>query len=34
MADEIATAALFPVSDHASAITGPILNVDGGMAFY
>jgi 3-oxoacyl-[acyl-carrier protein] reductase len=33
-ADEIAAAALFLVSDAASAITGQILNVDGGMAFY
>jgi meso-butanediol dehydrogenase/(S,S)-butanediol dehydrogenase/diacetyl reductase len=33
-ADEIAAAALFLVSDHASAITGQTLNVDGGMAFY
>lgn len=33
-ADEIAAAALFLVSDQASAITGQILNVDGGMAFY
>jgi NAD(P)-dependent dehydrogenase (short-subunit alcohol dehydrogenase family) len=33
-ADEIASAALFLVSDHASAITGQTLNVDGGMAFY
>ena len=32
--DEIAAAALFLVSDHASVITGQILNVDGGMAFY
>jgi NAD(P)-dependent dehydrogenase (short-subunit alcohol dehydrogenase family) len=32
--DEIAAAALFLVSDHASAITGQTLNVDGGMAFY
>ena len=32
--DEIAAAALFLVSDAASAITGQILNVDGGMAFY
>ncbi|MFZ3217432.1 MAG: SDR family oxidoreductase [Candidatus Acidiferrales bacterium] len=33
-ADEIAAAALFLVSEHASAITGQTLNVDGGMAFY
>jgi NAD(P)-dependent dehydrogenase (short-subunit alcohol dehydrogenase family) len=33
-ADEIAAAALFLVSDQSSAITGQILNVDGGMAFY
>jgi len=33
-ADEIAAAALFLVSDAASAITGQSLNVDGGMAFY
>jgi NAD(P)-dependent dehydrogenase (short-subunit alcohol dehydrogenase family) len=33
-ADEIATAALFLVSDQASAITGQALNVDGGAAFY
>jgi NAD(P)-dependent dehydrogenase (short-subunit alcohol dehydrogenase family) len=32
--EEIAAAALFLVSDQASAITGQILNVDGGMAFY
>jgi NAD(P)-dependent dehydrogenase (short-subunit alcohol dehydrogenase family) len=32
--DEIAAAALFVVSDQASAITGQTLNVDGGMAFY
>jgi NAD(P)-dependent dehydrogenase (short-subunit alcohol dehydrogenase family) len=32
--NEIAAAALFLVSDAASAITGQILNVDGGMAFY
>jgi len=32
--DEIASAALFLVSDQASAITGQTLNVDGGMAFY
>jgi 3-oxoacyl-[acyl-carrier protein] reductase len=31
---EIAAAALFLVSDQASAITGQTLNVDGGMAFY
>jgi NAD(P)-dependent dehydrogenase (short-subunit alcohol dehydrogenase family) len=33
-AEEIAAAALFLVSDEASAITGQTLNVDGGMAFY
>jgi NAD(P)-dependent dehydrogenase (short-subunit alcohol dehydrogenase family) len=33
-ANEIAAAALFLVSDQASAITGQSLNVDGGMAFY
>jgi NAD(P)-dependent dehydrogenase (short-subunit alcohol dehydrogenase family) len=33
-ADEIASAAVFLVSDQASAITGQTLNVDGGMAFY
>lgn len=33
-ADEIAAAALFLVSDQASAITGQSVNVDGGMAFY
>jgi NAD(P)-dependent dehydrogenase (short-subunit alcohol dehydrogenase family) len=33
-AEEIAAAALFLVSNQASAITGQILNVDGGMAFY
>ncbi len=33
-ADEIAAAALFLVSRHASGITGQSLNVDGGMAFY
>jgi NAD(P)-dependent dehydrogenase (short-subunit alcohol dehydrogenase family) len=33
-AEEIAAAALFLVSNEASAITGQILNVDGGMAFY
>jgi 3-oxoacyl-[acyl-carrier protein] reductase len=33
-ADEIASAALFLVSDQSSAITGQTLNVDGGMAFY
>jgi NAD(P)-dependent dehydrogenase (short-subunit alcohol dehydrogenase family) len=33
-ADEIASAALFLISDQASAITGQTLNVDGGMAFY
>ncbi len=31
--DEIAAAALFLVTDASSAITGQILNVDGGMAF-
>ena len=31
---EIAAAALFLVSEQASAITGQTLNVDGGMAFY
>jgi NAD(P)-dependent dehydrogenase (short-subunit alcohol dehydrogenase family) len=31
---EIAAAAVFLVSDEASAITGQTLNVDGGMAFY
>ena len=31
---EIASAALFLVSDQSSAIIGQILNVDGGMAFY
>lgn len=31
--EEIAAAALFLVSDQASAITGQILNVDGGLAF-
>lgn len=31
---EIASAALFLVSDQARAITGQTLNVDGGMAFY
>jgi NAD(P)-dependent dehydrogenase (short-subunit alcohol dehydrogenase family) len=33
-ANEIAAAALFLVSDEASAITGQSLNVDGGMSFY
>jgi NAD(P)-dependent dehydrogenase (short-subunit alcohol dehydrogenase family) len=33
-AEEVASAALFLVSDQSSAITGQILNVDGGMAFY
>jgi len=33
-ADEIASAALFLVSDQARAITGQTLNVDGGMIFY
>ena len=33
-AEEIASAALFLVSDEARAITGQTLNVDGGMAFY
>ena len=33
-AEEIASAALFLVSDQASAITGQTLNVDGGMVFY
>ena len=32
--EEIAAAALFLVSDQASAITAQTLNVDGGMAFY
>jgi len=32
--EEIASAALFLVSGHSSAITGQTLNVDGGMAFY
>jgi NAD(P)-dependent dehydrogenase (short-subunit alcohol dehydrogenase family) len=32
--EEIASAALFLVSDQSSAITGQTLNVDGGMAFY
>jgi meso-butanediol dehydrogenase / (S,S)-butanediol dehydrogenase / diacetyl reductase len=32
--EEIAAAALFLVSDQASAITGQTLNADGGMAFY
>ena len=33
-AEEIAAAALFLVSDHASGITGQALNVDGGINFY
>jgi NAD(P)-dependent dehydrogenase (short-subunit alcohol dehydrogenase family) len=33
-AGEIAAAALFLASSHASAISGQTLNVDGGMAFY
>jgi NAD(P)-dependent dehydrogenase (short-subunit alcohol dehydrogenase family) len=33
-AEEIASAALFVVSNQARAITGQTLNVDGGMAFY
>jgi 3-hydroxybutyrate dehydrogenase len=33
-ANEIAEAALFLCSEHASAITGQALNVDGGAAFY
>lgn len=33
-ADEVAAAALFLVSDQASAITGQAINVDGGMSFY
>jgi NAD(P)-dependent dehydrogenase (short-subunit alcohol dehydrogenase family) len=33
-ADEIASAALFLVSNQASAITGQTLNVDGGLVFY
>ena len=33
-AGEIAAAAVFLVSEESSAITGQILNVDGGMAFY
>ena len=32
--EEVAAAALFLVSNQASAITGQTLNVDGGMAFY
>ncbi|MGB0035921.1 MAG: SDR family NAD(P)-dependent oxidoreductase [Candidatus Acidiferrales bacterium] len=32
--DEIASAALFLVSNQSSAITGQTLNVDGGMVFY
>jgi NAD(P)-dependent dehydrogenase (short-subunit alcohol dehydrogenase family) len=33
-AGEIAAAAVFLVSEESSAITGQILNVDGGMSFY
>lgn len=33
-AEEIAAALVFLVSDESSGITGQILNVDGGMAFY
>jgi len=33
-ADEIARAALFLCSDHASAITGQTINVDGGAVFF
>ena len=33
-AEEIASAALFLVSDQAAAITGQTLNVDGGLTFY
>lgn len=33
-ADEVASAALFLVSDQSSAITGQTLNVDGGLLFY
>jgi len=33
-AEEIASAALFLVSDQSTAITGQTLNVDGGMVFY
>jgi 3-hydroxybutyrate dehydrogenase len=33
-ADEIASAAVFLACDMASAITGQIVNVDGGIAFY
>jgi len=33
-ANEVADAALFLCSGHASAITGQALNVDGGAAFY
>jgi len=33
-AEEVASAALFLVSDQAGAITGQTLNVDGGMVFY
>ncbi len=33
-AEEVASAALFLVSDQARAITGQTLNVDGGMVFY
>ena len=32
--DEIASAALFLVSDQSSAITGQTLNADGEIAFY
>ncbi len=32
--EEIASAALFLISDQSSAITGQTLNVDGEMAFY
>jgi 3-oxoacyl-[acyl-carrier protein] reductase len=31
---EIAVVAVFVISDQASAITGQMLNVDGGMAFF
>ncbi|MBS1839596.1 MAG: SDR family oxidoreductase [Acidobacteria bacterium] len=33
-ADEIASAALFLCSDHASAITGQAINVDGGAVYF
>ena len=33
-AGEIAAAAVFLASEESSAITGQILNVDGGMSFY